>query len=122
MLCDAARIPASSHRQRRPFWSLRFEHFITAYPELCHARTKERIRGQNGVRERAFQSLKCEWLYREQIDNTLNLVREADVYRIEFNTIRPGQTLSWNRSSEVQHGLVDPTLPNFSESEILLTP
>src|SRR5699024_4811498 len=39
-----------------PFRSFRFEHFITAHPELRHVRTRVRTPGQNGVRERAFQS------------------------------------------------------------------
>ncbi|WP_430393862.1 integrase core domain-containing protein [Brachybacterium nesterenkovii] len=77
-----------------PFRSSRFEHFIAAHPELRHVRTRVRTPGQNGVRERAFQSLKYERLYREQIDDALDLVREADAYRVEFNTIRPHQALA----------------------------
>lgn len=104
-----------------PFRSFRFEHFITAHPELRHIRTRVRTPGQNGVREPAFQSLKYERLYREQIDDALDLVREADAYRTEFNTIRPHQALAWNRPSQVHHGLADPTSPNFPEPEILPT-
>lgn len=40
---------------------------------------------------------KYEHLYREQIDDALDLVCEADVYRVEFNTIRPHEALPWNR-------------------------
>lgn len=104
-----------------PFRSFRFEHFITAHPELRHIRTRVRTPGQNGVRERAFQSLKYERLYREQIDDALDLAREADAYRTEFNTIRPHQALAWNRPSQVHRGLADPTSPNFPEPEILPT-
>lgn len=104
-----------------PFRSFRFEHFITAHPELRHVRTRVRTPGQNGVRERAFQSLKYERLYREQIDDALDLVREADAYRAEFNTIRPHEALAWNRPSQVHRGLADPTVPNFPEPEILPT-
>jgi len=42
--------------------------FITGRPELRHVRTRVRTPCQNGVRERAFQSLKYERLYRQQID------------------------------------------------------
>lgn len=41
-----------------PFRSFRFEAFIASRPELRHVRTKVRTPGQNGVRERAFGSLK----------------------------------------------------------------
>lgn len=99
-----------------PFRSFRFEHFITAHPELKHVRTRVRTPGQNGVRERAFQSLKYERLYREQIDDALDLVREADAYRTEFNTIRPHEALSWNRPSQVHRGLAAPGIPNFSRA------
>ncbi|WP_240730247.1 integrase core domain-containing protein [Dermacoccus sp. 147Ba] len=73
------------------------------------------------VRERAFQSLKYERLYREQIDDALDLVREADAYRTEFNTIRPHEALSWTRPSQVHRGLAAPGIPNFPEHEILPT-
>lgn len=104
-----------------PFRSFRFEHFITAHPELRHVRTRVRTPGQNGVRERAFQSLKYERLYRQQIDDALDLVHEADAYRTEFNTLRPHQALAWNRPTEVHRGLADPTTPNFPKPEILPT-
>ncbi|WP_281491853.1 IS3 family transposase [Buchananella hordeovulneris] len=102
----------------RPFRSLRFEQFITAHPELRHVRTRVRIPGQNGVREPAFQSLKYERLYRQQIDDALDLVRQADAYRTEFNTIGPHQALDWNRPSQVHRGLANPTPTNFPEPEI----
>lgn len=62
---------------------------ITARPEPRHVRTRVRSPGQNGVRERAFGSLKHERLYREPIDDPLDLIREADAFRAEFNEIRP---------------------------------
>lgn len=67
-----------------PFRSARFAAFIEATPELDHARTRVRRPGQNGVRERAFQSLKYERLYREQIDDVHDLVAHADDFRAEF--------------------------------------
>ena len=82
-----------------PFRSFRFGALVTSRPELRHVRTRVRSPGQNGVRERAFQSLKYERLYREPIDDALDLVREADAHRVEFNTIRPHEALSWNRPS-----------------------
>lgn len=104
-----------------PFRSFRFEHFITAHPELRRVRTRVCRPGHNGVRERALQSLKYERLYREQIDDALDLIREADTYRVEFNTVRPHEHLAWNRPSPVHRGLADPTVPNFPEPEVLTT-
>jgi len=44
--------------------------------------------GQNGVRERAFGSPEYEKLCREHIDDALDLIRESDAFRVEFNTVR----------------------------------
>jgi putative transposase len=41
-----------------PFKSFRFGAFIAGNPALSHVRTKANSPGQNGVRERGFQSLK----------------------------------------------------------------
>ena len=43
-----------------------FAAFIASRPELLHIRTRRKSPGQNGVRERAFGSLKYEHLYRMQ--------------------------------------------------------
>lgn len=104
-----------------PFRSFRYEHVITAHPELRHIHTRVRTPGHNGVRERAFQTSKYERLYREQIDDALDLVRQADTYQAEFNTIRPHKTLTWNRPSHVHHDLADPAIPNLPKPEILPT-
>ena len=105
-----------------PFRSIRFERFIASRPELRHVRTRVRSPGQNGVRERAFQSLKYERLYREQIDDIHDLVEHGEDFRAEFNTVRPHEALSWNRPRDVHLGLADPMLPNFEREEILPTP
>lgn len=44
--------------------------------------------GQNGVRERAFGSLKYEHLYRIEIEDLPNLARGAEHYRHVFQTMR----------------------------------
>lgn len=102
-----------------PFRSFRFGALVAARPELRHVRTRVRTPGQNGVRERSFQALKYERLYREQIDDHLDLVREADTFRDEFNRTRPHEHLSWNRPIDVHLGLADPTTPTFHEPKIL---
>ncbi len=105
-----------------PFRSFRFEHFITAHPELRHVRTRVRTPGQNGVRERAFQSLKYERLYREQIDDALDLVREADAFRAEFNTIRPTRHspgIGPHRSTAVWPTPASPTFPSPKSCQLL---
>lgn len=102
-----------------PFRSFRFGAYITGRPELRHVRTRVRSPGQNGVRERAFGSLKYERLYREPIDDALDLVREAEAHRVEFNTIRPHEALSWNRPLDVHQGRAHPTVLTFPEPETL---
>ncbi|MBF6150230.1 integrase core domain-containing protein [Nocardia nova] len=104
-----------------PFRSFRFEAFITAHPELRHVHTRVRTPGQNGSRERGFGSLKYERLFLEEIDDVLDLVEHADAYRVEYNTVRPHEAIAWNRPAEVHHGLVDPCIPNFPETENLPT-
>jgi len=104
-----------------PFRSFRFGAYIGGRPELRHIHTRVRTPGQNGVRERAFQSLKYEHLYRQQIDDALDLVREAETFRVEFNQIRPHEALSWNRPADVHEGRADPATPTFPEAETLPT-
>ena len=70
------------------FKAARFAAFIDRHPELMHIRTKRKSPGQNGVRERAFGSLKYEHLYREEIDGGHQLGLETERYRQLFNTIR----------------------------------
>jgi putative transposase len=63
--------------------------------------------------------LKSERLYREDIHDLLDLTGHAEEFRIEFNTIRPHEALSWNRPLEVHLGLASPTIPTFERAEIL---
>ena len=42
-------------------------------------------------------------------------------YRVEYNTLRPHETIAWNRPIEVHLGLADPTIPNFDSEETLPT-
>jgi len=102
-----------------PFRSFRFETFITSHPELRHVRTRVKSPGQNGSRERGFESLKYEWLYLHEIADGLDLVEHAEDYRIEYNTIRPHEALAWNSPLEVHLGSVDPSTPNFPKPQIL---
>jgi len=102
-----------------PFRSARFAAFIAASPELHHVRTRVRTPGQNGVRERGFESLKYERLYREHVPDGLALAAHAEAYRVEYNTVRPHEALAWNRPAEVHRGLADPAIPNFDRPEFL---
>jgi transposase InsO family protein len=99
-----------------PFRSFRFGALVASRPELRHVRTRVRSPGHNGVRERAFQSLKYERFYHEPIDDALDLVREADAHRAEFNTIRPHEALAWNRPLDVHVGRADPRDPHLSRA------
>lgn len=78
-----------------------FAAFIATRPELLHIRTRRRSPGQNGVRERAFGSLKYEHLYRHEIETLADLARQAEAYRHVFNHIRPHETLGYYRPIEV---------------------
>ncbi len=96
-----------------PFRSFRFEAFVTAHPELRHVGTRVRSPGQNGSRERGFGSLKYERLFLEEIDDVLAVVKHADAYRVEHNTVRPHEAIAWNRPIQIHPGLVGPRIPNF---------
>ncbi|MET4225280.1 transposase InsO family protein [Oerskovia enterophila] len=83
-------------------------------------RTRVRMPGQNGSRERGFGSLKYERLFLEEIDDVLQLVAHADAYRTGYNTVRPHEASAWNQPLEVQprprrppdrHPSGDPNLP-----------
>jgi len=102
-----------------PFRSFRFSALIAGRPELRHVRTRVRSPGQNGVRERAFESLKYERLYRQPISDALDLIREAEEHRLEFNNIRPHEALSWHRPVEVHTRAADPRILTFPEPEAL---
>lgn len=68
--------------------------------ELLHIRTRRHSPGQNGVRERAFGSLKYEHLYRHEIETLDDLTREAESYRQVFNLTRPHESLGMRRPIE----------------------
>ena len=102
------------------FKSGRFAAFVDRHPELIHIRTRRKSPGQNGVRERAFGSLKYEHLYRHEIDDGHDLGLQAEAYRELFNTIRPHQSLDGKRPIEahLEPCQTDPT-PNPNEPETL---
>lgn len=84
-----------------------FAAFIASRPEFIHIRTRRKSPGQNGVRERAFGSLKYEHLYRSEIETLTDLARESSAYRHVFNYIRPHEALGLYRPIEVHR---DPSL------------
>ncbi len=104
-----------------PFRSFRLEAFIATRPELRHVRTRVRTPGQNGSRKRGFGSLKYERLFLEEITDALDLVHHSEDYRLEYNTVRPHEALTWNRPHDVHAGAADPLVPNFPEPENLPT-
>ena len=83
------------------FKAARFARFVESRPELIHIRTRVKSPQQNGVRERAFGSLKYDHLYRHEIDDGHQLAVEAESYRQLFNTIRPHQSLAGRRPLDV---------------------
>ncbi len=102
------------------FKSARFAAFVDAHPELIHIRTQRKSPGQNGVRERAFGSLKYEHLYRHEIDDGHQLGLEVERYRQLFNTVRPHQSLAGRRPLDVHlEASLTPPTPNLNEPETL---
>jgi putative transposase len=83
------------------FKSVRFAAYIERRPELIHIRTRRKSPNQNGVRERAFGSLKYEHLYRLEIDDGHQLGLEVETYRQLFNRIRPHEALAMRRPLDV---------------------
>ena len=102
-----------------PFRSFRFTAFITSHPELHHVRARAKSSGQNGSRERGFESLKYERLYLHEIADGLDMIEHAEYYRVDHHTNRPHEAMAWNSPQGVHLGSVDPSTPNLPESEDL---
>jgi transposase InsO family protein len=95
-----------------PFRSFRFEAFIATHPELRHVRTRVRSPGQNGFCERGFGSL----MFLKEIDDVRDLVTHAEWYRVDYNTVRPHEALSWNRPHDVHVGPGRSAQPQLSRA------
>jgi transposase InsO family protein len=102
------------------FKSVRFAAYIDKRPELIHIRTRRKSPGQNGVRERAFGSLKYEHLYRHEIDDGHQLGLEVETYRKLFNQVRPHEGISMRRPLDVHlEAINDPQTTKSTEPETL---
>ena len=95
------------------FKAIGFARFSDSRPELVHIRTRRKSPHTNGVRERAFGSLKYEHLYREEITDGVMLADEAEHYRQIFNRIRPHEALAMRRPTDVYLTAV----PSFEDPE-----
>jgi len=110
------RADQAGHRQRQRVQGRCLRPLPRSRPELLHIRTRAKSPGQNGVRERAFGSLKYEHLYRLEIEDLPTLAREAEAYRNIFNHLRPHEALDGHRPIEVY---TDPTLhPQLSKQDL----
>ena len=101
------------------FKSVRFAAYIDRRPELIHIRTRRKSPNQNGVRERAFGSLKYEHLYRLEIDDGHQLGLEVERYRELFNQIRPHEALQMRRPLDVHLKAINDQTINATEPETL---
>lgn len=102
------------------FKSRRFAAFVDRHTELIHIRTRRKSPGQNGVRERAFGSLKYEHLYRLEIDDGHDLGAQVEAYRRLFNTVRPHQALAGRRPFDVHlEAINDDQITKSNEPETL---
>ena len=101
-----------------------FARFIAGRPELVHIRTRVKTPGQNGVRERGFQSLKYQRLYRVEIDDGHQLALETETYRQLFNGIRPHHALNGRRPLHVHQNpdLHPARAPQTSTTRDQITP
>lgn len=95
------------------FKAIGFARFIDSRSDLVHIRTRVRSPRTNGVRERAFGSLKYEHLYREEVTDGVMLADEAEHYRQIFNRIRPHEALGMRRPTDVYLTAT----PNFDDPE-----
>ena len=104
-----------------PFRSFTFEVPIAGQSELRHVRRRVRTPGQNRSGERGFETMRCKWLFREEIDYGNELVEQINAYRADYNHVRLHEAIAWNRPAEVHVGLANPTIPNFEIEETLPT-
>jgi len=113
--------PAVSSPDNGPcFKSVRFAAYIERRPELIHIRTRRKSPNQNGVRERAFGSLKYEHLYRLEIDDGHQLGHEVEAYRQLFNQVRPHEGIAMRRPLDVHlEASNDRQTTNSTEPETL---
>lgn len=47
------------------------------------------------------------------------LAKHAEDYRVEYNTVRPHEALSWNRPHDIHLGLARPNIPTFPSTKVL---
>jgi putative transposase len=97
-----------------------FARYIDSRPELIHIRTRRKSPQQNGVRERAFGSLKYEHLYRHDIPDGPTLADEVEAYRHIFNTIRPHEAIGMRRPMDLYlNASQEARTPTKNEPELL---
>ena len=102
------------------FKAHRFTRFIDSRPELIHIRTRRKTPQQNGVRERAFGSLKYEHLYRHEIPDGPSLAFEVEAYRQIFNRIRPHEAIGMQRPLDrYLRPPIEVDIPTQNEPELL---
>lgn len=66
--------------------------------------------------------MKYEWLFREEIDDGLQLVDQIGAYRHDYNHVRPHEAIAWNRPADVYVGTASPPSPTSkSKNSCFLT-
>ena len=102
---------AQLEKENAELWMQRHVLIIDHRPEFDDIRTRYRSPHTNGVRERAFGSLKYEHLYGHDIADGVDLARESEQYRQIFNHTRPHEALDMARPADV-HLTATPDLPD----------
>jgi putative transposase len=77
------------------FRSAAFARYIASRPEFTHVRTRHRSPQTNGVIERFFQSLKYEYLYRQEISDGASLSAAVDIHQGIYNGVRPHENIGF---------------------------
>ncbi len=89
-------------------------------PVTGEIRPRPKSPNQNGVRERAFGSLKYEHLYRLEIDDGHQFGLEVEAYRQLFNQVRPHEAIGMRRPIDVHlEAINDDHTINSTEPETL---
>ncbi len=94
------------------FRSAAFARYIASRPEFTHVRTRHRSPGTNGVIERFFESLKYEYLYRQEIGDGATLVAAVDCHQTIYNDVRPHEAIGFRTPFAVWHDFDRPSVAN----------
>jgi putative transposase len=95
------------------FRSAAFARYIASRPEFTHIRTRHRSPQTNGVIERFFQSLKYEYLYRQEIGDGATLAAAVDCHQTIYNDVRPHEAIAFRTPLAAWRDFDRPSVANL---------